>query len=685
VTADVQQGYGGPLVSVVIPAYNAMPFLPIAVGSALNQTHQRLEVVVVDDGSTDSTAAWTDALDDDRVRLVRRSNGGAGAARNTGIRASAGDYIAFLDADDYWEPEKIAAQVERVETADEPTLVDTWAYYIDAHGRKIGDPIGTHHEGDVWRHMVEQCLVRCGSTMLIPRQCFNDDGLFREDLSNAEDWEMWIRLTQRHPFAVVKQGLVGYRQHPNGKHRNYDGLLASMLRIVDLSLSNTMTSHRRLRRRSQANAHLHIARRLSADSSAGLRAIQLATQALFKAPCATVARGFLSVVRRTGQSAWDVARIRLRTLTHRGGRLTEPSGTLTQVAVDVDWQAPEASPYVRKLCHELSSRGFRFCRFWNLEGAPDLVHLHWPEACLGDPRLTRALLATMKVLVRVLAHRAQGTPILWTAHNLQHHERRHPLLADLFWTAFTRLVSSVIHLSEYGQAEALECHPALRQKRHFVIPHGHFIDDYPSMLSRDDARVRFNVADAKRVILFFGHIRPYKNVVALIDVCKTINDGTVLLVAGRPTDTAYTRQVAQAADEDRRVRLHLTHISDDDVPWLFTAADVVVLPFTRIHNSGSVLLALSMGRPAIAPHLPQLSWMVQHVGREWLRLYEPPLTSAALRTQPPRTAAPDLSHFSWEVIARQTVDAYAAVIAGTRRRRARRQVDRSAMGRARGV
>jgi glycosyltransferase involved in cell wall biosynthesis len=101
----------GPLVSVVIPAHNAERFIDEAIDSVLEQAHQRLEVVVVDDGSTDGTAARVRAYGD-QVRYVHQTNAGVGAARNRGLALAAGDYIAFLDADDVWHPEKLEVELE---------------------------------------------------------------------------------------------------------------------------------------------------------------------------------------------------------------------------------------------------------------------------------------------------------------------------------------------------------------------------------------------------------------------------------------------------------------------------------------------------------------------------------------------------------------------------------------------
>ena len=295
-----------PLVSVVIPAYNAMPYLPIAVSSVLGQTYQPVEVIIVNDGSSDGTADWVRSVTDDRVTLIEKLNGGASSARNQGIRAARGKYVAFLDADDYWEPNKLALQVDRAECTPHLTLVDAWAYYVDASGQRVADCLGNDHEGDVWALMAQLDLVFfCSSTLLVPRTCFDEVGLFRQDLRYAEDWEMWIRLTRRYPLAVVKQRLSAYRQHDNGKHHNLHKLLPAMLQIVDIALPDDDLSGRQLRYIARANVYLHVASRLRRHPGSGREAMSLAGRAVKRRPrllltrrCAlVVARGMRDVVR----------------------------------------------------------------------------------------------------------------------------------------------------------------------------------------------------------------------------------------------------------------------------------------------------------------------------------------------------------------------------------------------------
>ena len=273
-----------PKVSVIIPAYNAMRFLPQTVESVLQQTLRDFEVLIVDDGSKDDTAKWAAAHSDPRVKLISRPNGGAAAARNTGIANAAGEYVAFLDADDLWRPTKLEKQVARMEADLNVGLVDAWISYIDGDGEAMGKVMTQDLEGDVWAQMVEYNLVRCGSTPLVRRRCFEEVGTFDESFRFSEDWEMWIRITARYQFAVVKEPLVAYRQHENNKHKNYQSLLPTLCGIIEKSFQEVPEAQQHLKGRALGRAHLHTAWRALLYTGDDREAAQLRQEAIAHYP-----------------------------------------------------------------------------------------------------------------------------------------------------------------------------------------------------------------------------------------------------------------------------------------------------------------------------------------------------------------------------------------------------------------
>lgn len=213
-----------PNVSIVIPTYNSIQYLPAAIEGALNQTLTDFEIIIINDGSTDGTEAWVLQQPDPRIRLISQENLGKSAARNAGITAAQGGYIAFLDADDFWEPTKLERQVNCLDENPHIGLVYTWTVLADCDGRPTGRLINSQATGDVWRDLVRGNILACGSTPLVRRDCFDSVGLFSLDLPLAQDWDMWIRIAARYPFAVIEEPLVRYRQHGNNTSKRLEGM-----------------------------------------------------------------------------------------------------------------------------------------------------------------------------------------------------------------------------------------------------------------------------------------------------------------------------------------------------------------------------------------------------------------------------------------------------------------------------
>jgi glycosyltransferase involved in cell wall biosynthesis len=215
-------------ISVVIPAYNAARFLPRCLESVFAQTLKAEEVIVVDDGSTDDTAALAVKLG---ARVVRRPNGGLSAARNTGIQNASSEWIALLDADDMWSPDKLERQADRIGP-------DTVMVYT---GIRVFDDSGVREERlavDVIsaRKMLRYRNCITPSTVLVRREAVMKDGGFREDIRACEDWEMWVRLERVGQFEAVSEPLTDYYVYPNSLSANPGKMLEALDRIIDTTL-----------------------------------------------------------------------------------------------------------------------------------------------------------------------------------------------------------------------------------------------------------------------------------------------------------------------------------------------------------------------------------------------------------------------------------------------------------------
>ena len=234
-----------PLVSVVIPAFNASGTILEALESVSQQTYRQLDIVVVDDGSTDSTSLLVQhyRLHDARVRLVRKPNGGVASARNAGIRSSLGAFVAFLDADDLWHPTKIAKQIAALFAAGPETALAYSPFrVIDVHGNVLGSPRRLGASGWVLYRHFHANLVGNGSSILARKAVVEELGGFDPRLREAgaegcEDLLLQLRIAARYRFAEVPEYLVGYRRRPASMSSNVEQMIRSGALAVRIALS----------------------------------------------------------------------------------------------------------------------------------------------------------------------------------------------------------------------------------------------------------------------------------------------------------------------------------------------------------------------------------------------------------------------------------------------------------------
>ena len=311
-----------PTVSVVIPAYNAADLLPDTVESVLAQTYPAVEVIVVDDGSTDNTPdvmeAYTPA-----VRYIRKENGGSASARNRGIREATGTYIALLDADDLWRPTKLTQQVAQLQA--HPDL--RWSYtnwlHADAQtGETLyrADQVMPQPDGDVLRPLVGRLFIP-PSTELIRRDVFDAVGLYDESRLHriSEDWELSLRIAERYPVGYIAEPLVVRRRHAGKKTStmNLDHALESRRAIIEKAIRRNPDRLADRRDAALANLYTKIGRKwLNREERRRARA--LFVRALQHAPtdrrawtyglATFLPRPMLRVLGRLRAAFWEVMR-----------------------------------------------------------------------------------------------------------------------------------------------------------------------------------------------------------------------------------------------------------------------------------------------------------------------------------------------------------------------------------------
>lgn len=301
----------------------------------------------------------------------------------------------------------------------------------------------------------------------------------------------------------------------------------------------------------------------------------------------------------------------------------------------------------------------------------NVLHFHWIDYhynCFtfkGESWFASSK-ALLKFFIKIILAMCMGYKLVWTMHNYLPHETTYFILDYTARIMMAHTATSIITHSHY--ATELLAHKFKRKKRVFTVHHPHYIDVYPNVMPKDEARRSLNISDSKRVILYFGLIRTYKGIENLLKVFRENSDpNLVLIVAGRTFDADIERRILEIAKGDERILFFLRHIPVQDVQIYMNAADIVILPFLNATSSGSLMLALSFGKPIIAPATGCISEIITpHVGL----LYNPSESDGIALTlkmierldlkKMSQNAYKLAKTFTWEEVAKETSMAYKA-------------------------
>lgn len=247
-----------PRVSVVIPTFNHGRYVGEAVRSALDQSYQDLEVIVIDDGSTDDTREVIRGFGG-RVRYFHQENRGLAAARNRGIEESRGSFVAFLDADDLWLPRKLERQLEVFDQHPSASLVYAGIFEVDGEGRVLTEVRPRHRGMALPQLLLDNVVIGSGTTAVVPRECLREVGGFDERLPVCEDWDLWLRIVRRYELDYADEPLAMYRLHAGNIHKDHERMKAGRLAVLDKFFADPALppSLALVRRRAYGKAYTH--------------------------------------------------------------------------------------------------------------------------------------------------------------------------------------------------------------------------------------------------------------------------------------------------------------------------------------------------------------------------------------------------------------------------------------------
>jgi glycosyltransferase involved in cell wall biosynthesis len=222
-----------PLVSVIIPAYNGANTIVETIASVQAQTLRDWEIILIDDGSTDETAAIVEAIGDPRIQVYRYPNAGQGESRNRGACHATGEFFAFLDADDLWSSDKLERMVEAIGDNPKAAVAYSWIDHIDEDGRFMARGCDYTRRGYVYDKLLLSDFIAGGSNLMLWRGAFGMVGGFNPDFPPAEDRDMWLRLAEKFHFVAIEAPLLKYRQVPQSQSANVTRMERSQRRVIE--------------------------------------------------------------------------------------------------------------------------------------------------------------------------------------------------------------------------------------------------------------------------------------------------------------------------------------------------------------------------------------------------------------------------------------------------------------------
>lgn len=274
-----------PTISVIIPAYNAERTILETIESVQQQTFSDLEIIVINDGSTDKTLDLLYGVKDKRLQIFSYKNGGVSTARNRGISHATGEFIAFLDADDLWTPDKLELQLDALRQYPEAGVAYSWTYFMfEEEGRSYVE--NSHSfEGNVYADLLLINFLHSGSNPLIRKQAIDSVGEFDYTLIQSEDWDYWLRLAAKWRFTLVPKPQILYRQRLDSASNSLEVAEKSFLISTDKAFSTAPSDLQHLKNKRLAWGYKYLAQQRLKNSKSSVSEVERAGQKLWMAIC----------------------------------------------------------------------------------------------------------------------------------------------------------------------------------------------------------------------------------------------------------------------------------------------------------------------------------------------------------------------------------------------------------------
>lgn len=247
-----------PLISVIIPVYNGEKTIQETITSVLQQTFTDFELIIINDGSQDSTLAIISSIPDPRIKIFSYPNSGVAASRNRGISKAQGEFIASLDADDLWSVDKLEAQLATLQSNPQAAVAYSWSDCIDESSQFLRKGGHITVSGDAFAKLLLVDILENGSNSLIRKQALTQLGDYDESMAAGQDWEMHLRLAARFQFVCVPRPQVFYRISTHSMSNNVWRLEQVALEVINRNFRNCPDDLKYLKSHSLANIYKYL-------------------------------------------------------------------------------------------------------------------------------------------------------------------------------------------------------------------------------------------------------------------------------------------------------------------------------------------------------------------------------------------------------------------------------------------
>ncbi|KAI9132434.1 glycosyltransferase family 4 protein [Acaryochloris sp. CCMEE 5410] len=309
----------------------------------------------------------------------------------------------------------------------------------------------------------------------------------------------------------------------------------------------------------------------------------------------------------------------------------------------------------------------------------NVVHLHWLHQYYRAPEFKKfpifkvlrfpfAVLTLIKFLSGLIFLKAVGIKIVWTAHNLKSHEALFPLLDYVCRLIVVYLSDAVIAHGPAAKAAIARRYQLKKLEKIRIVPHGNYIQSYDNSVAQPEARQVLGIENTSLVFLFLGLVRPYKGVGELIEVFNQIeHPDKTLIIAGKTLNDSFSQEIKAKAETQTNIKFIPGFVPDEEIQTYMNASDAVVFPYRDVLTSGAMILAMSFGKPCIAPSIGCVQEILDPAGAF---LYDPGQTNGLLKAMEQTTCKKNdlrsmgahnrclAKHWDWTAIAQQTLEIY---------------------------